>query len=157
MDKQNKTAEEIKKAGIWLSKQNYQREQGEQEYMMYFDVDIPEMLAKYSSEQLTQQQDVNAELQEKLTCIQHTVNNNSAKISELKKQNAELVEALKNMTKEYSSVLQEYNLLIAPEQMDYQTIHESLELLSKYESTTKCRSDCPCNDPELKKSGKCIN
>lgn len=48
-----KTPEEINseqkmEAAIWLSKQKYQTEQGQQEYKMYFDVDIPKMLARYA-------------------------------------------------------------------------------------------------------------
>lgn len=38
---------DIKDIELWLSKQNYQKEQGEQEYMMYFDVDIPKIIQDY--------------------------------------------------------------------------------------------------------------
>jgi len=40
---------EIKDIQIWLSKQSYQKEYGEQEYMMYYDVDIPKIIQDYIS------------------------------------------------------------------------------------------------------------
>jgi hypothetical protein len=46
-------AEEIRKEEIkiltWLKAQNYQTEQGEQEYKMYFDVDMPKIIRKYKN------------------------------------------------------------------------------------------------------------
>lgn len=38
---------DIKDIQIWLSKQSYQKEYGEQEYMMYYDVDIPKIIQDY--------------------------------------------------------------------------------------------------------------
>ena len=38
---------DLKDIQIWLSKQKYQKEQGEQEYMMYYDVDIPKIIRDY--------------------------------------------------------------------------------------------------------------
>lgn len=38
---------DIKDIQIWLSKQSYQKEYGEQEYMMYYDVDIPKIIKDY--------------------------------------------------------------------------------------------------------------
>lgn len=40
---------EIKDIQLWLSKQSYQKEYGEQEYMMYYDVDIPKIIQDYIS------------------------------------------------------------------------------------------------------------
>ena len=40
---------DIKDIQIWLSKQSYQKEYGEQEYMMYYDVDIPKIIQDYIS------------------------------------------------------------------------------------------------------------
>lgn len=40
---------DIKDIQIWLSKQYYQKEYGEQEYMMYYDVDVPKIIQDYIS------------------------------------------------------------------------------------------------------------
>ena len=40
---------DIKDIQIWLSKQSYQKEYGEQEYMMYYDVDVPKIIQDYIS------------------------------------------------------------------------------------------------------------
>lgn len=40
---------DIKDIQIWLSKQPYQKEYGEQEYMMYYDVDVPKIIQDYIS------------------------------------------------------------------------------------------------------------
>ena len=40
---------DIKDIQIWLSKQSYQKEYGEQAYMMYHDVDIPKIIQDYIS------------------------------------------------------------------------------------------------------------
>jgi hypothetical protein len=40
---------DIKDIQIWLSKQSYQQEYGEQEYMMYYDVDVPKIIQDYIS------------------------------------------------------------------------------------------------------------
>lgn len=40
---------DIKDIQLWLSKQSYQKEYGEQEYMMYYDVDIPKIIQDYIS------------------------------------------------------------------------------------------------------------
>lgn len=44
--------EEIIKANIWLKEQKFQTEQGEQEYTMYFDVDIPKIMIVYNKQLL---------------------------------------------------------------------------------------------------------
>lgn len=38
---------DIKDIQIWLSKQSYQKEYGEQEYMMYYDIDVPKIIQDY--------------------------------------------------------------------------------------------------------------
>jgi len=37
----------------WLASKSYQKEQGEQEYMMYFDIDIPKMIRDFVNENIT--------------------------------------------------------------------------------------------------------
>lgn len=56
--------DEIKKASIWLSNQKYQTEQGEQEYMMYFDVDVPKIMVKYNLELTTRIKALESAMQE---------------------------------------------------------------------------------------------
>jgi len=45
----------------WLKKQNYQTERGEQEYIMYFDVDMPKILndfLAYKKNSFTQDKEI---------------------------------------------------------------------------------------------------
>lgn len=53
----------------WLQSQNYQTEQGEQEYKMYFDVDMPKILEAYYDWKLKRQMSANDPDDEKVWSV----------------------------------------------------------------------------------------
>lgn len=132
--------EEIKKAGKWLSEQKYQTEQGDQEYLMYFDIDIPKMLVKYTEafqSTIDQQKAEIKELSDVSDHLKEMCDGYESQLTEANQRGEKLKGVARNVLKEATKVYCHYNEIIKNknESMDFKTLKELDAAISEYEST----------------------
>jgi hypothetical protein len=86
------TSEENKEVWEWLKEQTFQTEQGEQEYRMYYDIDMTEILQGFHKWKLSQMRDKIVKELEEIRDIKYI---NQSMVSSMEKSISIVKEAMK--------------------------------------------------------------